>query len=114
MRGKAKKKRRSALERKEGVALLQEPVDGLREDGEHALVGFEGVVEIDDRTGTSLSFDLREHLLRRACGFIIACEDIPVDEAVAELVNSASLAESGFAVRGSKKTATRIEYRPLR
>ena len=42
----------------ESVALLHKPLDGLRKDGEHALVGLEGVVEIDDGTGAHLAFDL--------------------------------------------------------
>lgn len=86
----------------ESVALLHKPLDGLRKDGEHALIGLEGVVEIDDGTGAHLALDLREHILGCSCRVIILREDIPIDNAIAELMQGAALRKRGFAVRRSE------------
>ena len=77
----------------------EEIVEGLGEDGEHALVGFERVVEVDDRAGTEVTLNLREHLFRSACGFVVAGEDVPIDETIALLMQGTALAEGRFAVR---------------
>ena len=78
--------------------MVLEPFDGLREDGEHALVGLEGVVEIDDGTGAHLAFDLSEHMLGCHRGIIVLREDVPIDDLIAELMQGTALRESGFAV----------------
>ena len=86
-------------QRQESVALGEEVVEGWGEDGEHALVGFERVVEVDDGAGTEVALNLREHLFRGARRFVVAGEDVPIDETIALLMQGAALTESRFAIR---------------
>ena len=54
-----------------------EPFDGLRKDLEHTLVGFQGVVEVDDTAVAGESFDDRKHALGGVLPVVIMREDIP-------------------------------------
>ena len=66
----------------EGIALLLEPVERLRQGGTELVDGLQGVVEGDDAAIAGIVLDVGEHVVGRQPSGVVARNEVPHDDAV--------------------------------